>query len=69
MIYVYKGSKIYGAELKRFLESQGTNFVGFNCSNKDFYYGVADGRVSAYFRSDLTEKHVIKEFDNDLWED
>lgn len=69
MIYVYKGSKIYGTELKRFLESQGTNFMDFNCDDKDLYYEVADGRVSAYFDCELTEKHVIKEFDENLWED
>lgn len=69
MIYVYKGSKIYGTELKRFLESQGTNFMDFSCSDKDLYYGVVDGRVSAYFDCELTERHVIKEFDGGLWED
>lgn len=69
MIKVYRGSKIYGAELKRFLESQGSNFMDFNCDDKDLYYGVADGRVSAYFDCELTERHVIKEFDNDLWKD
>jgi hypothetical protein len=69
MIYVYKGSKIYGADLKRFLESQGANFMDFNCDDKDLYYGVSNGRVEAYFKSELTERHVIKEFDNDLWED
>lgn len=69
MIYVYKGSKIYGTELKKFLESQGTNFMDFSCSDKDLYYGVADGRVSAYFESELDERHIIKEFDEDLWED
>lgn len=69
MIDVYKGSKIYGTELKRFLESQGTNFMDFNCDDKDLYYGVTDGRVSAYFDYELTERHVIKEFDEDLWED
>lgn len=69
MIYVYKGSKIYGTELKRFLESQGINFADFNCDDKDLYYGVADGRVRGYFYFELTERHVIKEFYNDLWED
>lgn len=69
MIYVYKGSKIYGAKLKRFLESQGTNFMDFNCDDKDLYYGVDNGRVEAYFEDELTERHVIKEFDNDLWKD
>lgn len=69
MIYVYKGSKIYGTELKKFLESQGTNFMDFSCGDKDLYYGVTDGRVSAYFESELDERHIIKEFDEDLWED
>ena len=69
MIYVYKGSRIYGTELKKFLESQGTNFMDFSCDDKDLYYGVENGRVSAYFESELTERYVIKEFDGDLWED
>lgn len=69
MIYVYKGSKIYGTELKRFLESKGTNCMDFNCDDKDLYYGVENGRVSAYFERELTDRYVIKEFDGDLWED
>lgn len=69
MIYVYKGSKIYGAELRKFLESQGTNFMDYKCNDRDLYYGVDNGRVSAYFDRDLTEKHVIKEFYNNLWND
>ena len=69
MIFVYRGSKIYGPELKRFLESQGTNFMDFNCDDKDLYYGVANGRVSAYFEHELTNRYVIKEFDGNLWKD
>lgn len=69
MIYVYKGSKIYGTELKRFLESQGTNFMDYKCTDKHLYYGVSNGIVFAYFESELNEKHVVKEFDEDLWED
>ena len=69
MIYVYKGSKIYGAQFRNFLESQGINFMDYKCNDKDLYYGVDNGRVKAYFESELTEKHVIKEFYNDLWKD
>lgn len=69
MIYVYRGSKIYGTELKRFLESQGTNFMDYKCTDRDLYYGVEDGGVRGYFDCELTERHVIKEFDENLWED
>ena len=69
MIYVYKGSKIYGAELRRFLESQGTNFMDYKCNDRDLYYGVENKRVCAYFESELNGKHIIKEFYEDLWED
>lgn len=69
MIYVYKGSKIYGTELKRFLESQGTNYMDYKCTDKDLYYGVENRRVCAYFDRELTERHFIKKFDEDLWED
>ena len=69
MIYVYKGSRIYGPELKKFLESQGTNYMDFNCDDKDLYYGVENRRVCAYFESELNERHFVKEFDGDVWED
>lgn len=69
MIYVYKGSKIYGTELKRFLESKGINFLDYQCNDKDLYYGIENGVVRGYFDYDLTERHVVKEFDNGLWED
>jgi pyrroloquinoline quinone (PQQ) biosynthesis protein C len=69
MIKVYRGSKIYGAELKRFLESQGENFLDYKCTDKHLYYGVSNKRVFAYFESELDERYVIKEFDGNLWED
>lgn len=69
MIYVYRGSKIYGTELKRFLESQGINFMDYKCDDKDLYYGVEDGGVRGYFDFELSERHVIKEFVGDLWKD
>ena len=69
MIKVYRGSKIYGDELKEFLESKGTNSMDYKCTDKDLYYGVENGRVVAYFKGELTERHVIKEFDGDLWKD
>ena len=69
MIFVYRGSKIYGPELKRFLESQGTNFMDFSCDEKDLYYGVENGRFNAYFEHELTDRYVIKEFDGNLWKD
>ena len=69
MIFVYRGSRIYGPELKKFLESQGTNYMDFNCDEKDLYYGVENGRVCAYIYSELNERHFVKDFNGDLWED
>lgn len=69
MIKVYRGSKIYGTELKKFLESQGTNFMDFNCDEGGLYYGIEGGRISAYFGSELNERYAIEEFNGNLWED